>query len=203
MVEAQTVGIPIPEGGELVFDHSPEAQRLNKGPEEAVAEFESVDGKGTGFQKAIRGQVLGTLPEKPWYAQISTAAAADLMQGDTVLLSFWARTVTTEADEGAGEFLVYFGVPAAEGTAEADRLPTSYNLMKKVGPDWKQFLLPVTIAADYTASPALLNLDFGYAVQTLEFAGIRAHRYPDKTIADLPSTEQTDSPPTFRPDQLK
>lgn len=189
VIEAKAVGVPLPAGGEAVFGPSPEAQRLNKGPEESVAEFELVDGQATGFQQAIHCRILGTLPEKPWYAQVSTAANVDLMKGDTVLLSFWARALATDSDAGIGEFLIYFGVPAAEGAPESERLPTSYNLMKKVGSEWQQFLIPVTIAADYTSAPALLNLDFGYAVQTLEFAGIQALRYRDKTIADLPTTE--------------
>lgn len=190
VVRAKAVGVPIPDGGEAVFDPSPEAQRLNKGPEESIAKFELVDGQATGFQQAIRCQVSGALPEKPWYAQVSTAANVDLMKGDTVLLSFWARTTASDTDEGTGEFLVYFGIPAAEGTAESDRLPTSYNQMKKVGSEWKQFLIPMQIAADYTSAPALLNLDFGYAIQTLEFSGIQAIRYADKSIDELPSSEQ-------------
>lgn len=93
-------------------------------------------------------------PGKPWFTEVSTICNSDLKQGDTVLISFWARTVASKTEDGLGEFLIFFGVPA-----------------------------------DHPAGVTMMNLDFGYGLQTLEFAGIQVYQYADTTLDELPSTE--------------
>ncbi len=180
--ETEKPGVSIPAGGEMLFEAGFEVHQLNKGPEERNASFERVSGAGTGFEHAIRGRVI-EVPEMVWHAQISTPVKSDLPDGAIVLLSFWARTVETEADSGMGEFLVYLGMPATDG------VEPSVNQREKVGPRWKQFLIPARVLTDYRKDLTHLNLDFGSGRQTIEFAGIQLHRYEGKEIGDLPVSE--------------
>jgi hypothetical protein len=58
----------------------------------------------------------------------------------------------------------------------------------KVGDRWSQFLLPVRLGSDYAKLKTSVNLDFGFALQTLDFAGIELRRYGRLNVEDLPST---------------
>ncbi len=189
VVEAKQVGVPIPNGGVPIFGVGEDLHHLNKGPDGAFAEFETVSGEGTGFQDAIRCRIAGELPEKAWYTQVSTQSKIDLKEGDTVLISFWARTIATKAEDGMGDFLLFFGVPAAKDTPEGEVVKETFMERQKVGKAWKQFLLPRRVPADYPAGSTRMNLDFGYARQTIDFAGIQVHRFTGKKPADLPTTE--------------
>jgi len=182
-------GTPIPAGGEPVLATDEEQRQLNRGPDGAFAEFERVSDAAMGFTNVLRCRVTGELPEKAWYTQVSTPTALDLKAGDTVLISFWARAVASQANDGQGDFLVFFGVPAAEDTPPEERIKETLMERRKVDRQWRQFLIPRRVAADYPAGQARMNLDFGYAVQTLEFARIQVFRYPGKEPDTLPSTE--------------
>ena len=129
------------------------------------------------------------MPEKAWYTQVSIRSTLNLKQGETVLISFWARTIATKAEDGMGDFLIYFGIPAAEDTPADELVKETIMERRKVGKEWKQFLIPRRVPADYEAALTRMNLDFGYALQTLEFAGIQVYQYPDRSPEDLPSSE--------------
>jgi len=180
-------GVALPDGGVSVFEPGMDAHRRNRGPEAAGAEFEIVSGEGSGFEEAVRGRVLAPLPEHPWHAQVATPVIEDLKAGQVLLLSLWARALASEADDGRGEFLVYFGTPGDENTLPGDGVEPAIYEKVKVGAEWRQLLLPVQLSRDYEKLKTSVNLDFGFAIQTLEFAGIQLHLYPDRRLEDLPT----------------
>lgn len=182
-------GRVLPEGGVSLFDPGIDAHRRNRGPDAKCAEFEMVSGQGTGFEEALRCRVMAPLPEHPWYAQLSTPVTEDLRAGQLLLLSLWARTVSTSAADGQGEFLIYFGTPGDDNTLPGQEVEPAIYRKVRVGPEWTQLLLPVQLIRDYEKKRTSVNLDFGFAIQTLEFTGIQLRRYVDMTFADLPATD--------------
>ena len=186
-IREKVLGVILPRGGISLFAENGQPHR-NQGPEAACAEFEDISGDGTGFASAIRGRVLEPLPEHAWYAQLATPVLKDLKAGDVVLLSFWARAEQTGADDGKGEFLIYLGTPGSEGIPPGEAVEPAVYQKAKVGDRWSQFLLPVRLSRDYAKLKTSVNLDFGFALQTLDFAGIELRRYGRLNVEDLPST---------------
>lgn len=177
-------GAPIPEGGEELVGADVGIHILNRGPEEVFASFEMVDAKATGFPTGIRARTIGQIPELPWYTQISTPIAREFKQGDTVLVSLWARLIETDADSGEGTVTIYFGQPG-ETDGDDEQVEPSLNAGLEFGTEWKQFFYPIGIVADYSAPGTKLNLDFGHVVQTMEFAGIQVRLYHGKSIEEI------------------
>jgi hypothetical protein len=177
-------GTPIPEGGEELVGSDLGIHTLNRGPDEVFAAFEMVDAKETGFETGIRARTIGPAPELPWYTQISTPIAQAFEVGDTVLVSLWARAIEWDETSEEGQVTIYFGQPGGSGE-DGEQVAASLSERMKFGAEWQQFLYPLRMAADYPVPGTVLNLDFGHAVQTLEFAGIQVRHYPGKSVEEI------------------
>ncbi len=156
------------------------AARRHVGPKPS-GEIKTMDVEGQPFKQAIRVAVK-EMPENPWTVQLSTLTSADVKEGDVVLASFWARSVETKAAGTKAEFLVYFGIP--EGGVEH-----SIAQELSIGAKWTKVQVPARVVADYASGKAMLNLDFGYAVQTVDVADIKLTNFGRAVkLEDLPSS---------------
>jgi hypothetical protein len=170
----------LPDGKALLPADTLKAARRHVGPKPS-GEMKTVDVEGQPFKQAIRAVVKET-PENPWTVQVSTLTVADAKEGDVVLASFWARCAGTKAADGKAQFLVYFGIPESDlDHAMAQEL--------SIGPKWTRVQVPARVPADFASGKAMLNLDLGYAAQTVELADIKLTNY-GKTVKleDLPSS---------------
>jgi len=170
----------LPDGKSLLPADTLKAARRHAGPKPS-GEFKTVDVGGQAFKQAIRVTVK-EIPANPWTVQLSTLTSADAKEGDIVLASFWARCVESKAAGTTSEFLVYFGIP--EGGVEH-----SIAQELSIGAKWTKVQVPARVAADYASGKAMLNLDFGYAVQTVEVAEIKVTNFARAVkLEDLPGS---------------
>jgi hypothetical protein len=170
----------LPEG-KAVLKPAPEGHNLHTGPDGKFAEYKTVDVTGQPFKQAIQAKVKQR-PSDPWHAQVNSLIAVPVKKGDVVLASFYVRTLDSKNEGGKGQFSVYFGVPETE-------LETTITQEILAGPKWTKVQIPATVAADYEAGKGMLNLDFGFEPQTLEFAEIKVTNYGSQVkVGDLPNT---------------
>lgn len=163
----------LPEG-KSVLTPGIEGHRLHGGPN-AEGELKIVDAEGQPFKKAIRAAVKKR-PAEVWHTQISTLLAQPVKSGDVVHISFHVRAVGS----GSGTFNVYFGTPDTD-------LEVTFAEELSAGEKWKHVQIPATVAANYEAGKGMLNFDFGFDPQTLEFADIKLINYERKVReSDLP-----------------
>ena len=170
----------LPEGKSVLTAGGLKGARLNGGENGRFGTFEFVEVKDQPFTQAIRAQVK-TQPVNPWLAQISTLTAQPVKQGDVVLVSFYVRTIESKNEGGKGRFTVYFGIPDGPEQTVAQEIVA--------GAKWTKVQIPATVAADYAAGKAMLNLDLGYEPQLLEFADIQVTNFGTKAkVSELPSS---------------
>lgn len=164
---ALTADKKLPKGKSILTPDVLKTTRLHVGSKPS-GEFKVVEVKDQPFQQPINARVKER-PDNPWTVQISTLTTQPVKAGEVVLLSFYVRTIESKNPESKGHFTVFFGVP--EGPEQ--------TVGKEVdaGAKWTKVQIPTTVAADYEAGKAMLNLDLGYESQVLEFADIKLLHY--------------------------
>lgn len=134
--------------------------RQNAGPD-GEAEFKVIAVEGQAFKQAIQAKV-NKRPSEVWHTQISTLLAQPVKRGDVVLISFQVR--------GKASFNVYFGTPETE-------LEVTFAEELSSGDKWKLVQIPATAADNYEPGLGMLNFDFGFDPQTIEFGDIKLINY--------------------------
>lgn len=172
-------GKKLPEGTP-VLTPGIEGHRLNAGPN-AEGEFKIIDVTGQPFKKAIRAEVKKR-PTDVWHTQVSTLLAKPVKRGDVVLISFYVRSLKSTNFGSKGVFNVYFGTPETE-------LEVTFAEELSAGEKWVRVQIPATAADNYEAGKGMLNFDFGFEPQTLEFADIKLVDFEKKVKeSELPSS---------------
>ena len=164
---ALTADKKLPEGKSILTPDLLKSTRLHVGPKPS-GEFKVIDVKDQPFQHAISARVKER-PTDPWTVQISTLTTQAVKAGEVVLVSFYVRTIESKNDGGKGHFTVFFGVPEGPEQTVGKEIDA--------GAKWTRVQIPATVAADYEAGKAMLNLDLGYEPQLLEFADIKLLHY--------------------------
>ena len=142
-----------------------------------------VEADGPGFTRAIRT----TNPKigAPWNMEAQCPLKAAINKGDAMLMTFWARVITTTQESEQAVFSAYCQQAAAPWRKSLNREFT-------VGSEWREFLLPFRAVVDCPAGTATLGFMTGQAEQTVEFGGARLVSYgPDVKLVDLPQTVVT------------
>ena len=140
---------------------------LVKGGAEAFAKSWSVGLVKTVADVPAQGGPVLTIaveakPEKQWEAQTSVSPlAADIAEGDTIRVTFSART-TLPADK-PGRMTVALGLNGA---------PYTQTLTQVVEPgvEWKEFTVTAVAKAALPAAQARFGFVVGYQAQTIEIA---------------------------------
>lgn len=146
-------------------------------------------GSGTLTQVAVSGQpftkalryVTGANVMNFWDTQIQFPSAAGIAENDVILVTFYARTISS-VDEG-GEGAV--NVVIENATTYAKEISTKLRIAK----EWKQYFASVKSKSTWTATQVRYALFTGYPSQTIEVADVQFLNYKNTlTINDLPVT---------------
>lgn len=101
--------------------------------------------KGVQFGKALRVRLGGQTDF--WRIGVTTPLLKPVKQGDSIVIAFWARAVSTEN-----------GAPGRIGRVQLEATPVIRTIFEQgfdIGPDWKLYQLKGTADRDY--EPGALN----------------------------------------------
>ncbi|MFW6189394.1 MAG: endo-1,4-beta-xylanase [Planctomycetota bacterium] len=170
----------LPPGGRPVFEDTLSALGTFEN-ERGRAEVVSVDGPG--FDGALR--IASNQVGESWDLQAQAGLPKPVREGETLVLTFWARTVRTDQASGHGVFR------AAVGEASPP-WSKSLSTVRRVGREWRRFVLPFAARDDYEPGRMMMALEVGGAVQALDFGAVELLSYGDRVEAgELPETATT------------
>ena len=168
----------VPEGGTLLnVSTGSTYQKIGK---ITVSEVAVVDQP---FTKALN-LVTGSDVLNTWDAQVQFPSAAGIVTDDVILVSFYARTVSSIQETGEG-----FAMVVIENSSTYAK---EIYMKVSIGKEWKQYYAPVKSLSTWTTSRARYALFAGFPSQTIEIADVRFLNYfKTLTLNDLPVTEIT------------
>lgn len=142
-----------------------------------------VDASGPGFAKAWRVQVKEKVGGD---SNVQLVAAVEgLQKGDVVLMSVYARMISS-ADE-SGEGRVTLVLEQAKETY-AKTFSASFGVSK----EWRRYDVPAVVTQDFSKTGAHVTIRLGQFVQTVEIGGVELRKMPAGTrLSDLPRTSIT------------
>ena len=149
-------------------------------------------GKGTLTQVSVTGQpfaqalryTTGTDILNFWDAQIQFPSVVGIAANDVILVTFFARTITSVQETGEGAV----NVVIENATTYAKEISTKLT----IGKEWKQYFASVKCKSTWTTELTRYALFTGYASQTIEVADVKFLNYKNLlTLNDLPVTEIT------------
>lgn len=149
-------------------------------------------GKGTLTQVSVTGQpfaqalryATGNDILNFWDAQIQFPSVVGIAANDVILVTFFARTITSVQETGEGAV----NVVIENATTYAKEISTKLT----IGKEWKQYYASVKCKSTWTTALTRYALFTGYASQTIEVADVKFLNYKNLlTLSDLPITEIT------------
>jgi PKD repeat protein/GH35 family endo-1,4-beta-xylanase len=135
---------------------------------------------GMPFTEASRITVTNT-PNENHYIGIYTQLLDEVSQGETLLLSFWARNAGVQS--WAEVRAVY------ENSKTYDK--SLSNTQTLTDHDWQRFDLAFEAMETYDADEAKLSFFVGFGEQTVEIGGVEVTKYEGISPDDLPPAAQT------------
>lgn len=135
------------------------------------------------FIKAIRC-ATGSNINNFWDAQIQFPSVGGIATDDVILVTFWARTISSIQESGEGAATV---IIEHKTTYEKQ---ISHKLL--IGSEWKQYYASVKSKTTWSTADVRYALFTGYSSQTIEIAEVKFLNYKNAiSIDDLPVTEIT------------
>jgi endo-1,4-beta-xylanase len=135
------------------------------------------------FTEAIRVQTGEDLVNA-WDAQLKFPAVEGVEAGDAVLVAFYARTLSSEEENGAG----FLNVCIEHNVSFEKEI---YQFVS-IGNEWNEYYAPVQITHSLSVSQVSYLFHMGFISQTVEVADVRFLDYGESlSVDDLPLTETT------------
>jgi len=135
---------------------------------------------GQPFTKAIR-YVTGANVLNFWDTQIHFPSAAGIETNDVILITFYARTISSIEEEGNGAVSVII----ENATTYAKEIATKLT----IGKEWKQYYASVKSKSTLTTTQVRYALFTGFPSQTIEVAEVQFLNYKTTlALNDLPIT---------------
>ena len=145
-----------------------------------VFDIAPADGLPDGVIEGVRVENRVEMPQA-WAVQLFAATTGDVADGDTLLVTFFARG-SADTPDGWLDADAYL----QEAGGDYRKLVTA---PVEAGSEWRQFFAPASARFDAAAGGHEFVLHLGSAVQTLEIAGLGVLNYgPDVAPEDLPKT---------------
>lgn len=168
----------IPEGGILLnITTGTTYQKVGKGTLTQVAVSDQP------FTKALR-YTTGTDINNFWDAQIQFPSVAGIAKDDVILVSFFARTISSIQESGEGAATV---IIEHRTTYEKE---ISHKVL--IGSEWKQYYASVKSKSTWSTADVRYALFTGYTSQTIEVANVQFINYKNTIqLEDLPVSEIT------------
>ncbi|MCU0429266.1 MAG: endo-1,4-beta-xylanase [Cytophagaceae bacterium] len=173
-----------PAGGISVLGSYPASTfRLHQNSGEGS--YEKVRVNHSQFEEALQLSTLQA-PNNPWDIQLSAFNKMQVKEGDVMLLTFFARMISSKDETGQASL----GCVFEKASPDYDK-----SLFRNVNPDaeWKLYNLPFTCKQDFDLAEAQINFQIGTSkAQVIQIANIQLLNYRDKiTLEKLPKTEYT------------
>ncbi|HYX36568.1 MAG TPA: endo-1,4-beta-xylanase [Oligoflexus sp.] len=171
-------------GGTWVFSTDVDLNTRNISISREKSTGAVVDAVGKPFSKAVE-LAITDIPVRPVGASLQLSTSKPISAGDSLLLIFWARTVSAPNQIGLGNFQFMLGSsPYTKFRSFEQRV---------VGSEWKQYILPVEVTQDIPAGDAKFVVELGVAKQTLQIGGVTALNYGKSyTMSSLPVQSNDD-----------
>lgn len=155
----------IPEGGVPLLTGDPGALRPSGGSGNVDAiKVATVDATGADFTRALRVETTRDL-SPAWAVEVRAPLAAAVQKGDTGLLRFFARTIASADETGAGQVRVVVQQAGPDYRKSLENTATMRS-------EWQEFLLPFTFPDDYAPGAVELAFGFGFKRETVEIGGV-------------------------------
>lgn len=133
-----------------------------------------------GLEIAVEDDIDNT-----WSANVKFPPIEGVESGDVVLVAFYARTIYSLDETGAGGVTVVIERSQPPHTKEL-----YYNI--SIGQEWKQYYAAVVIANTLSASEVSYLFHCGFPSQIIEIADVQFLNYKNTlTVEELPRTEIT------------
>ncbi len=155
---------PPPGGQALLPDLAQSISRRNY----SNGSVESVEVEGPGFTRALR--YTTTKAGHDYELNTSTPVPHEFKKGEAVLISFWARTVSTRRETGQGLVQVHLSEGQSPWRQEAGRFVSFSD-------QWQRFYAPGVLSRDYPANHMHLKVFAGNVEQVIEIGGIELLSY--------------------------
>lgn len=173
----------LPPGGVSLFPADALATLAVTG--QTVAPLQRVPIAGQPFNEAARLTTLSR-PTTVYAAQFAGAVPKDVKKGDTLLVTFYVRTVkgSPETGEAQTQFVFERGSePYTKAVEQEIAVPAQ---------GWKRFDIPFKSVEDLPAGTAKVSFRLGYDPQVFEIGGLSLINFgPNVALADLPRTRST------------
>jgi endo-1,4-beta-xylanase len=147
-----------------------------------AVKVERVPVEGQPFKEALR---LTTLQKSAnvWDVQLSATATQGVKKGDTLLATFYVRSVKGQAETGEARTALVFERGEEPYTKSVDydvRIPAR---------GWKRFDVPFKAGEDLPQNLSKMHFRLGYDPQAFEIGGISLTKWgPEVALKDLPRT---------------
>ncbi|GAB4462408.1 MAG: endo-1,4-beta-xylanase [Armatimonadaceae bacterium] len=156
---------------------------VGENPEFVQSERVSVSGQP--FREAFR-ITTKKRPPNPWTVQLTATPTGAVQSGDTMLLSFYVRTVKGQAETGEARTAVVF---EKGGEPYTKSLDAPVNIPAK---GWKRYDIPFKAVENLPAGEARVHFRLGVNPQTFEVGGISLRKWgPEVALSALPRTRVT------------
>ncbi len=178
----------VPRGTDI-FPHAIEKLEVNSAsPQEDYLEVQMVAVEGQPFNQAIEAKTLQQT-DWPWHTQFQADVPTAVDHGDVVLLEFWMRTPTTQAESGEGKTQFTFEQKGGEFVKSV-----AYDA--SAGSKWMHFQVPFRVRGvkgkGFAPGEAQICFRLGYRPQTIQLADIRLTNYGSETeVESLPRTSRS------------
>lgn len=175
----------VPAGGEALLSADLAAFGASGAGENANAfTFARIEARGRTFARAMRIETTRDL-SPAWAVELRARLTSAVKQGDTGLLRFHVRTITSADETGAGQLRVVVQQASPNYTKSLENTVS-------VGGEWQEFLLPFAFAADYAAGGVEVAFGVGFKRQILEIGGVEVLGFGNRLEpAALPRTRFT------------
>jgi endo-1,4-beta-xylanase len=148
------------------------------------AKVERVKVTGQPFAEAVRLTTLAPTPTV-YGVQLSAKPIVAVKRGDTLLLTFYVRTIKGQAENGEARTQAVFernSDPYTKAVTYDVSIPASVK-------GWKRYDVPFKAAEDLTADESVLHFRMGYPPQIFEIGGIALTKWgPEVALSALPRT---------------
>lgn len=127
-----------------------------------------------------------TPPSDMWEQQMFTSTRQKIEEGDNLVFTFYARTISTQNEATPGFLACVFEKSSPEWNK-------SLHHFHELSKEWKQYYFPFKSIATYKAGEAQVCIQVGGKMQVIEIANIKVINYKNKyALTELPSSLRVD-----------
>lgn len=188
-----------PDGGEVIlsessiftlnqagkfFDYYEETATLNRGL--GTVTYMQEEDETLPFSEKVNVNVPQYFNSDGW-TKLTINPDDDIAKGDYLLLTFYARVLYSEQDDGTG----IIGFKLQNSNAELN-YPNSVNQSYTLTPEWHKYYIPFPAKYDHNAGGYALIIRLAGSVQNIEIGGFKLINYKNNVnYSELPITHYT------------